>query len=205
MHPEVGVYDEPTTGLDPIMSDVINELILQTHAAGTVTSVVVTHDMQTVRKVANRVVMLYPIHRLKPGEPQIVFAGTAQETFESDDEHVAQFVAGRRRTDVGIGTMNDRDRKLQFRVGIFVIVASIIAGVIVFQFGEFQLLWQPRYTLAIHFEEAPGVYPSTPVRQNGIAVGKVSEIVLDEKHGGRAGAHQRAQRLQAAQGHTHRD
>src|SRR4051812_29023542 len=76
------------------------------------------------------------------------------------------------------------DRKLQFRVGIFVIVTSVIAGIIVFQFGEFKSLWQPRYTLAIHFDEAPGVYPSTPVRQNGIAVGKVSEVILDEKHGG---------------------
>lgn len=76
------------------------------------------------------------------------------------------------------------DRKLQFRVGIFVIAASLVAAVIVFQFGEFQSLWQPRYTLAIHFDEAPGVYPSTPVRQNGISVGKVSEIILDENHGG---------------------
>lgn len=76
------------------------------------------------------------------------------------------------------------ERKLQFRVGIFVIFACVVAAIIVFQFGDFSSLWEPRYTLAIHFDEAPGVYPATPVRQNGIVVGKVSEIVLDQNYGG---------------------
>ncbi len=57
--PEVMLYDEPTTGLDPIMSDVINELILQTQRGMKTTGVVVTHDMKTVTKVADRVVVLY--------------------------------------------------------------------------------------------------------------------------------------------------
>ena len=55
------LYDEPTTGLDPIMSDVINELILGTRQQHPVTSIVVTHDMHTAQKVADRVVMLYPL------------------------------------------------------------------------------------------------------------------------------------------------
>jgi len=92
--PEIMLYDEPTTGLDPIMIDVINELILQTRRSRPVTSVVVTHEMSTVRKVADRVVMFYPISRLKPGEPQIVFEGTAAEAFASTDPRVAQFVRG---------------------------------------------------------------------------------------------------------------
>jgi len=50
------VYDEPTTGLDPVMSDVINQLILRTRDRGHVTSIVVTHDMRTVERVADRVV-----------------------------------------------------------------------------------------------------------------------------------------------------
>jgi phospholipid/cholesterol/gamma-HCH transport system ATP-binding protein len=65
MSPELMLYDEPTTGLDPIMSDVINELILRTRKRYPVTSIVVTHDMHTARKVADRVVMLYPLVRLK--------------------------------------------------------------------------------------------------------------------------------------------
>src|SRR5947209_7720988 len=71
MNPELLLYDEPTTGLDPIMSDVINELIMSTRRTHLVTSVLVTHDMRTARKVADRVVMLSPVSRLKADEPQI--------------------------------------------------------------------------------------------------------------------------------------
>ena len=75
LDPEVMLYDEPTTGLDPIMSDVINELILQTQRTKKTTGVVVTHDMKTVAKVADRVVMLYPLARLGPDEPQVLYDG----------------------------------------------------------------------------------------------------------------------------------
>lgn len=92
--PEIMLYDEPTTGLDPVMTDVINELILQTRRARTITSIVVTHDMSTVRKVADRVVMLHPASRLKPGEGQVVFEGRAEEAFRSADPRVSQFVKG---------------------------------------------------------------------------------------------------------------
>lgn len=92
--PEIMLYDEPTTGLDPVMTDVINELILQTRKQRTVTSIVVTHDMSTVRKVADRVVMLHPAPRLEPGERQVIFEGTAEEAFESSDRRVSQFVKG---------------------------------------------------------------------------------------------------------------
>jgi len=92
--PEVMLYDEPTTGLDPIMSDVINELILQTQRSKKTTGVVVTHDMKTVRKVADRVVMLYPLARLEPGEPQILYDGPPEGLETADDPRVGQFVRG---------------------------------------------------------------------------------------------------------------
>jgi phospholipid/cholesterol/gamma-HCH transport system ATP-binding protein len=94
MSPEVLLYDEPTTGLDPIVSDVINELIIRTQKQNPVTSIVVTHDMKTAQKVADRVVMLYPISRLEPDEPQIIFDGTPKQIIESTDKRVAQFVRG---------------------------------------------------------------------------------------------------------------
>jgi phospholipid/cholesterol/gamma-HCH transport system ATP-binding protein len=94
MNPEVMLYDEPTTGLDPIMSDVINELILRTRQEHPVTSVVVTHDMNTVRKVADRVVMLYPLSRLEADEPQILFDGPPERLEDFGDERVRQFVRG---------------------------------------------------------------------------------------------------------------
>jgi phospholipid/cholesterol/gamma-HCH transport system ATP-binding protein len=94
LNPELVLYDEPTTGLDPIMSDVINELIVRTRSQHPVTGVVVTHDMRTVRKVADRVVMLYPLSRLRPDEPQIVFDGSPAEIDRARDPRVSQFVNG---------------------------------------------------------------------------------------------------------------
>lgn len=94
MDPELLLYDEPTTGLDPIMSDVINELIMRTQRRSNVTSLVITHDMHTARKVADRVVMFYPVARLDPGESQILFDGTPSELDECEDRRVQQFVRG---------------------------------------------------------------------------------------------------------------
>jgi phospholipid/cholesterol/gamma-HCH transport system ATP-binding protein len=94
LDPEVMLYDEPTTGLDPIMSDVINELILRARSRHPVTSVVVTHDMQTVRKVADRVVMLSSLTRLKPDESQVLFDGSARQLESCEDRRVRQFVRG---------------------------------------------------------------------------------------------------------------
>lgn len=98
LSPELMLYDEPTTGLDPIMSDVINELMM---SAGQqkidhkpVTSIVVTHDMHTTRKVADRVIMLYPNARLRPGESQIIFDGPPSELDSFPDKRVSQFVRG---------------------------------------------------------------------------------------------------------------
>jgi phospholipid/cholesterol/gamma-HCH transport system ATP-binding protein len=105
LNPEVMLYDEPTTGLDPIMTDVINELILQTRRQHPVTSVVVTHEMRTVQKVADRVAMFYPLSRLKPGEKQIIFDGTPEELARSTDARVSQFVEGKgqeRLTELGL-------------------------------------------------------------------------------------------------------
>ena len=94
MDPELMLYDEPTTGLDPIMSDVINELILQARDQQHVTGLVVTHDMRTARKVADRVVMIFPVSRLDPHEPQILFDGPPTELNHADDPRVRQFVRG---------------------------------------------------------------------------------------------------------------
>jgi phospholipid/cholesterol/gamma-HCH transport system ATP-binding protein len=97
LDPEVMLYDEPTTGLDPIMTDVINELILQTRRRRPVTSIVVTHELKTVQKVADRVVMLYPLSRLVPGDSQILFDGTPDGLRQCQDARVRQFVEGEAR------------------------------------------------------------------------------------------------------------
>ncbi|MDG2384958.1 MAG: ATP-binding cassette domain-containing protein [Pirellulaceae bacterium] len=94
MGPELVLYDEPTTGLDPIMSDVINELIMRTQQRTHVTSVVITHDMNTAQKVADRVVMIYPLARLGEQDPQIIFDGPPEQLELSEDQRVLQFVRG---------------------------------------------------------------------------------------------------------------
>ncbi len=94
MNPELIMYDEPTTGLDPIMSDVINELIIRTRRRNPVTSIVVTHNMITARKVADRIIMLLPLSRVDPDENQIIFDGTPAELDECRDRRVQQFVNG---------------------------------------------------------------------------------------------------------------
>ena len=94
LDPEVMLYDEPTTGLDPIMTDVINELILQTQRTKQATGVVVTHEMKTVVKVADRVVMFYPLARLQPDEPQMIYDGPPDALEDHPDPRVRQFVRG---------------------------------------------------------------------------------------------------------------
>jgi phospholipid/cholesterol/gamma-HCH transport system ATP-binding protein len=86
LNPEVILYDEPTTGLDPIRSDVINELILKLQRELKVTSIVVTHDMNSAFKVATRMVMLH--------EGKIIFNGTPAEIEKTDHPIVKRFVAG---------------------------------------------------------------------------------------------------------------
>ena len=94
MNPELIMYDEPTTGLDPIMSDVINELIVRTRRKNPVTSIVVTHDMNTAKKIPDRVIMLMPAPRLDPDENQIIFDGTVPELEHCRDRRVQQFING---------------------------------------------------------------------------------------------------------------
>jgi phospholipid/cholesterol/gamma-HCH transport system ATP-binding protein len=86
LDPEVILYDEPTTGLDPVRSDVINELILKLRNEMKVTSIVVTHDMTSAFKVGDRIVMLY--------EGQLIFDGTPEQVQTTDNPIVSRFVAG---------------------------------------------------------------------------------------------------------------
>lgn len=87
LDPEVMFYDEPTTGLDPIMAGTVNRLILDFNRKLGVTSLVITQDMNCCYAVADRVVMLH--------EGKVYFTGTVQELKESKDAVVNQFVEGR--------------------------------------------------------------------------------------------------------------
>lgn len=84
--PQIMLYDEPTTGLDPIMSDCIDQLIIRVRDHLKVTSVVVTHDMRSAQRVGNNVFMLHA--------KKIYAHGTPEEIFSSKDPIVRQFVDG---------------------------------------------------------------------------------------------------------------
>ncbi|MCA3248389.1 MAG: ATP-binding cassette domain-containing protein [Azospirillum sp.] len=85
--PEIIFFDEPTTGLDPIMSDVINDLIVDCVKRAGATALSITHDMASCRKIANRVAMLY--------QGKIIWDGPVAEIDRSDNAFVDQFIHGR--------------------------------------------------------------------------------------------------------------
>ncbi|MCK4462814.1 MAG: ABC transporter ATP-binding protein [Candidatus Omnitrophica bacterium] len=86
MRPEIILYDEPTTGVDPIMGDAINDLIKELHDKLKTTSIAVTHDMRSAYKIATRIAMLY--------NGKIIANGTPEEIKNSKDAVVKQFITG---------------------------------------------------------------------------------------------------------------
>jgi phospholipid/cholesterol/gamma-HCH transport system ATP-binding protein len=96
MDPQCVLYDEPTTGLDPIMSDVINTLIIKLQKELDMTGIVVTHDLASAYKVADRIAMLH--------DGKVIFVGTSDEVQNSDDPYVRQFIEGRAEGPVVVGS-----------------------------------------------------------------------------------------------------
>lgn len=86
-NPEIIFFDEPTTGLDPIMADVINELIVDTVKDVGASALTITHDMASARKIADDVAMIY--------QGQIMWQGPVDALDKSDNQYVDQFISGR--------------------------------------------------------------------------------------------------------------
>jgi len=86
LDPQIVLYDEPTSGLDPVLSNQINELVLRMQETLGITSVVVTHDMQSAYMIGDRICMLY--------DGRIIQTGTRDEIRNTDDSVVRQFIHG---------------------------------------------------------------------------------------------------------------
>ncbi len=84
--PEIIFFDEPTTGLDPIMADVINDLIIESAKGLGATTLTITHDMASARKIADRIAMLY--------QGKIIWIGTVAEMEKTDNPYLQQFISG---------------------------------------------------------------------------------------------------------------
>ena len=85
--PEILFFDEPTTGLDPLMGDIINDLIVHCTAEVCATTLTITHDMLSARKIGDRIAMIY--------NGKIIWAGPTDEIDNCDNEYVQQFINGR--------------------------------------------------------------------------------------------------------------
>lgn len=85
--PDILFFDEPTTGLDPIMADVINDLIIKCTQEMGLTTLTITHDMASASKIANKIAMIY--------EGTIIWQGRPQDIYHSKNAYVDQFVHGR--------------------------------------------------------------------------------------------------------------
>src|ERR1700685_1272511 len=85
--PEIIIFDEPTTGLDPIMADVINELIVKCVSDLGATAVSITHDMASARKIGHRIAML--------SDGKLTWQGPVGDIDRSGNDHVEQFIHGR--------------------------------------------------------------------------------------------------------------
>jgi len=108
LNPEVVLYDEPTTGLDPIRSDIINELILKLQRELGITSVVVTHDMTSAYKIADRIVMLH--------EGRIIADGDSDYIRQHPHSVVQQFINGQvSEDDLAILRMSGTAYQAQFQ------------------------------------------------------------------------------------------
>lgn len=86
MEPEIVLFDEPTTGLDPVMTEAINRLIIETQKNFNLTAVVISHDIQSIFTVGHRIAMLY--------EGKIIAYGTPEELKASQNPVIVQFLAG---------------------------------------------------------------------------------------------------------------
>jgi phospholipid/cholesterol/gamma-HCH transport system ATP-binding protein len=97
--PEIIFFDEPTTGLDPIMADIINSLIVKCTKELGATALSITHDMASARKIADRIAMLY--------EGRLIWQGTPDTIDDCDDPYVDQFVHGRAEGPIQMPVLGD--------------------------------------------------------------------------------------------------
>jgi phospholipid/cholesterol/gamma-HCH transport system ATP-binding protein len=104
MKPEIMLYDEPTSALDPIMTDKINDLIISLRDKLGMTSIVVTHDIGSAYKIADKIAMVH--------EGKIIFDGTPAEIRKSRNPYIQQFIRGQRKMHYAVDGDENYDNQI---------------------------------------------------------------------------------------------
>jgi phospholipid/cholesterol/gamma-HCH transport system ATP-binding protein len=110
MKPEIMLYDEPTSALDPIMTDKINELILSLRDKLTMTSLVVTHDISSAYRIADKIAMIY--------EGKIIFSGTPADIRATRNPYIQQFIRGQRKLHYAVQANSEESVALDQQVNV---------------------------------------------------------------------------------------
>ena len=124
MKPEIMLYDEPTSALDPIMTDKINELILSLRDKLSMTSLVVTHDMASAYRIADKIAMIY--------EGKIIFSGTPAEIRATRNPYIQQFIRGQRKLHYAVSAASDEGAALSQHVDVNELKMRLTSGKRVF-------------------------------------------------------------------------
>ena len=166
--PQIVLYDEPTTGLDPIVSDSIDQLILRVRDRLDVTSVVVTHDMRSARRLGQRILMLH--------NKKIYATGTPDEIFGSQDPVVRQFVEGV--SDLKEAILIMKQSRLEWKVGLFVFIGLVLLAGLLIEFSKGLTLFRSTYEILLRADTAGSLKSRAQVLMSGVQVGTVSDIHL---------------------------
>ena len=164
--PEVVFFDEPTTGLDPILVNTIHHLILELHQKFRFTAVMVSHEIPEIFGIADRVAMLH--------EGLIVESGPADAIQASANPVVRQFIQGDiepvgRAAGVSAGGANVKRSVLDLSVGVFLIIGLLAVGWLSVRLGRVDLLGGRGYVVTADFPTVGGLKAGSPVEIAGVA------------------------------------
>ena len=187
MDPEIILFDEPTTGLDPLMAKSIHDLIVTTQRKFGFTAVMVSHEIPEIFGISDWVAMLL--------NGKIAEMSPAEEFERTTDPDIQEFIS------VG-GTVSldnvmaqsargaDMEKtKLELVVGVFVLVGMACLGYLSIKLGKLELIGGDHYEVEAQFNTASGLKPGASVEIAGVEVGRVKGIGLkrsgDRDTGGR--------------------
>jgi phospholipid/cholesterol/gamma-HCH transport system ATP-binding protein len=162
--PEIVFFDEPTTGLDPILVNTIHHLIVELHRKFRFTAVMVSHEIPEIFEIADRVAMLHEGVIVEVGPPEAVRAST--------NPIVQQFIRG--------DVERMKRSALDLSVGIFVLIGLLALGWLSVKLGRVDLLGSRGYVISADFPSVGGLKAGSTIEIAGVEIGRVDKILLQD-------------------------